>query len=186
MKRILFPFSILLIMVSLAVKGQHQSTAEYLFLEYLNNYQKDSLQNLLSEDFEFKRSYTTLTMDKANLIEKYLPESKAFQGKFIVLKVLHQQDPKQFLVEDQSNYLKYLKVDYPTWKMTITVKNNLIEQVYMDTTDKYQDYVKNVKIVAKVFMNWLQKHYPEETEERLFNEEGLLEKRLKEYSEKEE
>lgn len=143
------------------------------------------MQKLLSDDFEFKRSYTTLTMDKKYLLEKYLPDSKAFQGKFIVLKGLHQQAPKQFLVEDQSVYLKYLKVDYPTWKITITAKNNLIQQVYIDTTDMYQDYVKNLKIVAKVFMNWIQKHYPEETEERLFNEDGLLVKRLKEYSEKE-
>jgi hypothetical protein len=99
------------------------------------------------------------------------------------LKVISENEPKQFLVEDQSDYLKYLNVDYPTWKITIFTKNNKINMVTIDTTETYEKYSANIKIADEIFMNWLKSNYPNVSQEMLYNEEGLLAKRLKEYAE---
>ena len=100
------------------------------------------------------------------------------------MKVISEIEPKQFLVEDQSDYLKYLNVDYPTWKITIYTKHNKINLVTIDTTETYEKYLANIKIADELFMTWLKSNYPEITQEMLYNQEGLLAKRLKEYAEK--
>ena len=183
MKKILFTI-IAGISLSLTSCVQSQSNTSDKFFEFLNSYQEDSLRNILTDDFQLNRTYTTYSNDKSSFLDEYLPNSKAYNGKYKILKVISEIEPKQFLVEDQSDYLKYLNVDYPTWKITIYTKHNKINLVTIDTTETYEKYLANIKIADELFMSWLKSNYPEITQEMLSNQEGLLAKRLKEYAEK--
>jgi hypothetical protein len=172
----------LFLLISLTACGQHKSSTADKFFEFLNAYQKDSLQNILTDDFQLKRTYTTYANDKSSFLEKYLTNSKAFNGKYKIVKVMDYNEPQRYLVEDQSDYLKYLNVDYPTWEFSITTEDNKIKLVTIDTTETYQKYVEEIKIADEKFMTWLNVHYPEDTKEMLYNQAGLLTKRLKEYA----
>jgi hypothetical protein len=164
--------------------GQSRPNASDKFFEFLNSYQEDSLRNILTDDFQLNRTYTTYSNDKSSFLDEYVPNSKAYNGKYKILKVISEIEPKQFLVEDQSDYFKYLNVDYPTWKITIYTKDNKINLVSIDTTDTYKKYLANIKIADELFMTWLKSNYPDITQEMLYNQEGLLANRLKEYAEK--
>jgi hypothetical protein len=154
------------------------------FLNFLNDYQKDSLQNLITDDFQLKRTYTKYDNDKSSFLDKYLPYSRNYNGKFKLLKVISDIEPATYLVEDQSDYLKYLKVEYPTWKITIETEDHKVKRVTIDTTETYQKYATDLKIAEEIFMAWLKSNYPKDTQEILYDQEGLLTKRLKEYAEK--
>ena len=172
------------ISLSLTSCVQSQPNTSEKFFEFLNSYQEDSLRNILTDDFQLNRTYTTYSNDKSSFFDEYLPNSKSYNGKYKILKVISEIEPKQFLVEDQSDYLKYLNVDYPTWKITIYTKHNKINLVTIDTTETYEKYLSNIKIADELFMSWLKSNYPDITQEMLSNQEGLLAKRLKEYAEK--
>lgn len=184
MIRFILKLTFLLLMTSVTASGQNTQSSAGKFFDFLNSYQKDSLQNILTDDFQLKRTYTTYSNDKNSFLEKYVPNSKAFNGKYKILKIITDIEPQQFLVEDQSDYLKYLDVDYPTWKITIATEQKKINQVTIDTTDVYQNYLADIKIADEKFTTWLKVKYPEDTQEELYNQEGLLTKRLKEYAEK--
>lgn len=164
--------------------GQTPKTA-YTFLAFLNNYQVDSLKALLTDHFQLNRTFTTYTNDKKSFIETYVPHSKNFNAKYKVLKSTQQELITVFLVEDQSDYLRYLKIDKPTWNITIKLNEQYkVESMTIDTTENYRTYLKQTKEKGKRFEMWLKEKYPNETTETLYNTEGLLRKRLKEYSTK--
>lgn len=160
------------------------STADK-FLSYLNHYQVDSLQTLIADNFQLKRTYTTYTNDKKSFIEKYVPNSKNFNGTYKILKSTRSGQEVDFLVEDQSDYLKYLSIDFPKWKIqVITNRQGKVEHVTIDTTENYQTYLTQTKEKGGQFESWLKLKYPDETHEQLYNTAGLLTQRLKEYSKK--
>jgi hypothetical protein len=97
-------------MFSLTACAQNVTSPAGKFLSFLNDYQKDSLQNLITNDFQLKRTYTKYDNDKSSFLDKYLPNSRAYNGKYIILSVISDIEPKKYLVEDQSDYLKYLNV----------------------------------------------------------------------------
>ncbi len=184
MTRILSNLTFLLSLISLTASGQYTTSTADKFFYFPNSYQKDSLQNILTDDFQLKRTYTAYSNDKISFLDKYLSNSVAYNGKYNIIKVITDIEPQQFLVSDQSDYFKYLNVDFPTWKITITTKDKKIKQVTIDTTEVYQKYLADIKIADDVFMTWLKVHYPRDTAEILSNQTGLLSKRLKEYAEK--
>lgn len=185
MKRINLNLTLLLLVISSAAYGQHTSTISDKFFHFLNSYQKDSLHQLIADDFQLTRTYTSFAHDKFTFLENYLPMSKAFNGKYQILKIFEDQEPQQYLVEDHSDYLKYLNVDYPTWNFFITTENNKIKQVTIDTTETYPMYLIELKKADEKFTTWLKVNHPEDTKEALFYEEGKLSDRLKEYAKKE-
>lgn len=155
------------------------------FLEFLNNYQVDSLQILTTEDFQLKRTYTTYTNDKKTFINEYIPTSKSFNGKYKVLKTNDTELTTEFLVEDQSDYFKYLNIDYPKWKIILTTTNqDKIAVMTIDTTESYQAYLSQIKQKNEDFESWLKANYPDETKDNLYSTTGLLTRRLKEYAKK--
>ena len=155
------------------------------FLNFLNNYQVDSLQNLVAENFQLKRTYTTYTNDKKSFIDKYVSNSKNFNGKYKILNTNKIEHMTNFLVEDQSDYLKYLNIEYPKWKVQIITNiQEKVESMTVDTTENYQSYLMQTKEKSEQFENWLKLKYPNETQEQLFKITGLMTQRLKEYSKK--
>lgn len=155
------------------------------FLNFLNHYQVDSLQTTLSENFQLKRTYTTYTNDKKSFIEKYVPNSKNLNATYKVLTTTQSGQTTNFLVEDQSDILKYLHIDNPKWKIQVTInEQKQIELVTIDTSGSYHAYLSQTKLKGEQFENWLKQKYPDETQEQLYNTAGLLKKRLKEYSSK--
>lgn len=155
------------------------------FLKFLNNYQADSLQILVTDDFKLKRTYTNHTSDKKSFIDQYVPTSKNFNGKYIVLTTNRHDLETEFLVEDQSDYFKYLNVDYPKWKIIVTRTNqDKITAVTIDTIKSYKAYLSQIKQKSEDFESWLKTNYPDETNNRLYSTTGLLTKRLKEYAAK--
>ena len=159
-------------------------TAE-VFLTYLNNYQIDSLQMLITDSFQINRTYTSISHDKSTFINKYVPNSKNNNGKFNIIKSNTIGNVTEFLVEDQSDYLKYLDIEFPQWIIKIKVnEQNKVENMTIDTTKNYNDYMTQTKEMGNKFESWLTEKYPNETIEILFNTEGLLTQRLKEFSSK--
>lgn len=153
------------------------------FLEFVNSYQIDSLQVLVTEDFKLIRTYTPYGNDKKSFINEYIPASKNFNGKYNVLEINENGLVTEFLVEDQSDYLRYLTIDYPKWKITITrTDDGKISIMTIDPTESYETYLSEVKRKSKDFENWRIQKYPEETEQALYSTAGLLMDRLKEYS----
>jgi hypothetical protein len=155
------------------------------FIAFLNNYQVDSLQILVADNFQLKRTYSTYANDKKSFVETYVPNSKNFNAKYKIIKSTNSGQTTDFLVEDQSDYLKYLNIDYPKWKVQIvTNEQEKIERMTIDTTENYQTYLKQTKVKGEQFESWLKQKYPDETNEILYNTTGLLTQRLKEYSTK--
>ena len=138
----------------------------------------------MTDDFQLVRTYTTHANDKSTFLDTYLNHSKSFNGKFKIIKVVSATEPQEFLVEDQSDYLKYLNVAYQTWKMTVSTKDKKVNRVTIDITESYPKYVEDLKMADEKFMTWMKVKYPNVTQEILFAEEGLLLKRLREYSAK--
>lgn len=180
----LISLKILLLLLSFKVLGQCIPTDASKFFNFLNVYQKDSLEALLHEDFQLLRTYAKYTNNKFTFLNNYLTYSKAYNGKFKILQVINDKEPYQILVEDQSFYLKYLHVEYPIWKFNISSKDEKINLVIIDTIDGYQKYLTSIKVADDNFSVWLKMHYPLEEKDELIKQEGLLLKRLQEFSEK--
>jgi hypothetical protein len=162
--------------------GQNAAAITFDFFKFTNAYQADKLAPLLAEDFLLRRTYMTLSHDKNTFLNRYIPYSKACNGKYKVLKIIHNNEPRQFLVEDHSDYFKYLDIDCPTWIMTIATEDNRIKQVTVDTTASHRSYVTDMGAATVQFEAWLKATYPAETQEDRTQQAGILTKRLKEYA----
>lgn len=153
------------------------------FLNFLNNYQVDSLQSMTAENFLLKRTYINYTNDKKSFIDKYIPFSRNVNGKFKILNTTGNHLATDYLVEDHSDYFKYLKIDYPKWKIRIISNaNEKIEAMIVDTTEDYRTYLTQSNEKGDSFSRWLKEKYPGETTEVLNNTNGLFIKRLEEYA----
>lgn len=178
----LYRLSILLFLLSISrVYGQSPKATADKYLEFLNEYQSDSLRNLLTDDFLIKRTFANYTNDKSSFLNSYITYSKNFNGKYRVLEVVADEETVHYLVEDQSDYLKYLRIEYPTWKIAVTTKENKVQTVVIDTTETTSKYLADVKKKDIGFKDWMKNRHPEENQASLYNVEGLLIKRLKEY-----
>ena len=155
------------------------------FLAFLNNYQADSLELIVADNFELRRTYSKHVDNKRSFIDTYVPVSKNFNGKYNIIKTTNSRNTTDFLVEDQSDYLKYLHIANPKWKIKIiSNKQNKIESMLLDTTTDYQVYVSQAREKSGPFESWLKMKYPDDKMETLYNTPGLMTQRLKEYSTK--
>jgi hypothetical protein len=152
------------------------------FLVFLNNYQTDSLQRILADNFQIKRTYTNYTTDRNSFFREYIQKSKAFNGKYNITKVIKTDEPRTYLAEDQSDYLKYLRVSFPTWKIIIARNSdNKIEAVTFDTTETFRKYTVDIQKQEASFKKWHEEKYPKEVFELLFENNKLLFERLEMY-----
>jgi hypothetical protein len=145
-------------------------------------YQTHNLESLLSDDFIFERTCFGYTNNKNSFIVEYIPSSKTLNARFKLLKVVVDKPSKVFLVEEQSDYLKYLGVTYPTWKMTIVLSNKLVKKVIIDSTDSWPKYQAELLKKGEDFERWVKKKYPNETEAQLNKTYSHLMIRVKEYA----
>jgi hypothetical protein len=173
----------LLFFISIHSFAQKIKTPAEKFIVFLNNYQADSLQVLLADSFKLTRTFTSYSNNRASFFDFYIPYSKECNGKFKILKKTSGKNSVQFLVEDESDYYKYLDVDSVTWKILVSFKGNKVESVVIDTTESYSKYVSEMELKEKPFHEWLKKNYPEESSEKYQMGDGMLLKREKEYYE---
>ncbi len=173
---------LLLIACSLHIQAQSDQQVALKYLAFTNAYQGDSLQRLLADDFQFKRSFVAYSNDKSSFINAYIPFSRQVSGTFTVLGIQN-RSPLQYLVRDESDYIRYLNLEFPTWILTITTKNQQVKLVLLDTTDSSARYLREIPAKDDAFRLWQEVHHPDETSETLYNTDGLLVKRLKEYAE---
>ena len=164
----------------IACKQNHEALVDKYYT-YLNNYQSDNLQNILADDFKISLTYTDYSYNRVNFFERYVRIYRAYKQKSKILKTISDSEPKKFLVEDNSDYLQYFKVDQPKWIVTFKTDNNKIQEVIIDTTETSRKYFKEIKEKSDGFTNWLKEKYPNETSTVLHETEGLFLKRLKEY-----
>lgn len=154
------------------------------FMQYLNNYQAKQLSRVTTDDFQLTRTYSKITQDKAAFISEYIAECKLYNGKFVVLNKMLDADTVSFLVEDASDYLKYLGVSYPTWQVRLIVSpQNRIESMVIDTTVDYQNYQRNIIDKSNQFNQWLKVTYPNDNNQSQTSNHQLELKRLQEYAE---
>jgi hypothetical protein len=177
--RLLIPF---LMTTILLCCGQVTKAQQDEFITVLNNYQADSLQKMIAKNFHIRRTYTTHTTDRKTFLGEYIQKSKAFNGKYIITKIISTGEPKILVAEDQSDYLKYLRVRSPLWKITISRNaEKKIEEVTFDTTETFRSYSLDIKAKEASFKKWLSAKYPAETLEQLHENDKLLFDRLRTY-----
>lgn len=153
------------------------------FMQYLNNYQAKQLSRVTTDDFQLTRTYSEITQDKAAFISEYIAECKLYNGKFVVLNKMLDADTVSFLVEDASDYLKYLGVSYPKWQVRLIVSpQNRIESMVIDTTVDYQNYQRNIIDKINQFNQWLKVTYPNDNNQSQTSNHQLELKRLQEYA----
>ena len=152
------------------------------FFEFLNNYQADSLQTILASDFEINRTFINNKTERNRFFEYYLPVSRNFNTKLKVLKSEISEKTEIYQVEDHSDYLELLKIDYPEWIITLN-KNSRgqIKSAVFDTTKSFQKYLLQSKEKGEAFGNWLHIKYPEDKNDDIYTVPGLMQKRLQEY-----
>jgi hypothetical protein len=161
--------------------GQHSATVIDDFFRFTNAYRAEKLAPLVAEDFEMMRTYAPAKHDKNTFLYSFIPGSKACHGKHKVLKILGNNAPRQFLVEDQSDYLKYFGIDSPTWIFTIVTKDNLIQHVTVDTNETYRPYRTALLRAHAPFIDWLKANYLWEYQTDRYFKAGRLSRRLREY-----
>lgn len=162
-----------------------QPTTAEIFLNYLNKYQIDSLKNLVADNFQLTRTYATYTNDKKSFIDKYVPNSKSINGKYRILETTCTNRTTDFLVEDESDFLKYLNIVPPKWRLKIVLnEQQKIELMNVDTAENYSLFEAQIREKSEQFESWLSQKYPGETLNGLYGISGLLTQRLKEYSNK--
>ncbi len=163
--------------------GQPKVTIHEKFMRFLNNYSIDSLTAITTNDFQLIERYVGHTFDKEAFLDSFVVYSKVIHGKFKTIKNISNTEPVKILVEDQGDYATYLKPKLLTWVITINTKGNQIQSMIADTTKGYKLYLDDFIKKHDSFLKWLQKNYPQENEESLFNNKtDLLSRRLREYS----
>lgn len=180
MRAILFIFYFVLSRLQLI--GQTPESTPEKFIRFLNNYQVDSLNNLTTNDFRLIENYAKHSFNKKDFLDTFVAQSVAIGGKFKVLQILSKSEPMVFLVEDENFYKDYLEIKTLTWKLTIATSGEHIRSMTSDTTSGYSKYLHDFIKKHDVFLKWLKKSYPGESEESLYDDKtGLLEQRLNEY-----
>ena len=181
MKKLLTFFAALLILFSFTLCTESHEDASTRYFRFLNGQQSDSLQLLLTPDFKVTLTYATYFYNRADFFSKYLKNLKDHNEKTRIVKTLSDKEPKQFLVEDSSDYLKYLNIGNPTWIVTVKSQDDKISEVIVDTTKMSRQFFKDVKEKSDHFHEWLEKKYSYQSPSILFDTAGLLLKRLREY-----
>lgn len=177
MKKVLF----FLVLFPLWADAQEQTARR--FMNYMNEYQADSLRAMLEDSFTLERTFTGYINDKTSFIDKYISNAKNCNAKFISIKTLKADNPVQLLAEDKSDYLKYLDIRPLLWKITIDVNNDKIKSMIVDTVrGATNEYFTQIRRKIQLFEDWLNKEYPGEINGRLYEEPGLLTKRLSEFA----
>ena len=163
-------------------KQSHESVSDKYF-RFLNNRQADSLQLLLTSDFKVTLTYTTYFYNRDDFFNTYLKIKRENNERTKIIKTIRDKEPKQFLVEDSSDYLKYLDVKSTTWIVTVKSKDDKISEVIMDTTERSRNFFNDVKEKANQFNAWLRNKYSYQYPGNLYDTAGLLLRRLREYKE---
>jgi hypothetical protein len=162
--------------------GHKADCPERRFFQYVNSYQRDSLNALLTDDFILSRGYTSISSDREDFLDNYLHNSKLYRGQFKIIKVLHKSQPMEFLVKDKTEYLECLNVRYPQWKFTIYTHDNKIQRAHIDTCVGYSEYVTHIQKREQDFEAWLNKAHSGETINVIREKDNLLISRAKEFA----
>jgi hypothetical protein len=138
------------------------------FIQHVNAWNGDSLAPMLSNDFMLRRNFTGITNTKADFLGSYLKNSQKLHGRYRVVEKLSQSNPEVFLVEDESDFFSYLMIESIQWKLSVhTNKQNLIDEVRIDSTAGYAAYAMAARFVTDKFNRWLEENHPGETSNTL-------------------
>lgn len=164
--RPILTISLFLILCSVGIH-QPKSTGER-FIQHVNAWNGDSLAPMLSNDFMLRRNFTGITNTKADFLGSYLRNSQKLHGRYRVVEKLSQGNPEVFLVEDESDFFSYLMIESIQWKLSVhTNKQNLIDEVRIDSTAGYAAYTLAARFVTDKFNRWLEENHPGETSNTL-------------------
>ena len=154
------------------------SDPEEQFIYYMNRLDKVKLDELLTEDFVLSRSFADYRNDRASFLGEYLQSAKDVNGVFNIM----ERSGNTFVIEDQSDYFKYLDVDYPNWKLTVNTRKGKVYSAVIDTIENHYLFVREVKAKEIAFDTWRKKAYPNDVSATGFKGTALTMKRMKEYS----
>lgn len=163
---------------------QNNQEPETRFLRLLNQFQADSLETVITDDFIIERTFTNYKTDRSSFLHFYLPFNKEINGQFFVSNISKVPGGTEYLVSDHSYYLQYLGIDTPWWRLRIAVRNNRVCKLTIDSTSTTKKYMEMSSVKTAAFTDWLHDTYPVEEQGQLYKTEGLYLKRLKEFSAK--
>lgn len=159
--KIKFCLSLLMIVFSCSKVFTQQANTADKFLNYLNDYNKKELESIITPDFQFKREFAKKITDRKEFLNKYLEDSETLVAKFHVIKKSNEKNPNDYVVKDQSQYLKLLDVKFPTWKMSIATKGDKVSSVTLAPTEDYDGYIAEINSKTEKFNSWMNEHHSE-------------------------
>jgi len=175
--------TLLLLVVPLYFLSCRQGTESVSekYFRLLNNRQTDSLQDLLAKNFKVTLTYTRYSYNRSDFFNTYMKILRENDERSRILKTISDKEPRRFLVEDSSAYLKCLGVMNPNWVVTVKSKGGEVTEVIIDTTETSRKYFSDVKEKNDKFLTWLRERYIYAYPAVLYDTPGLLLKRLKEF-----
>lgn len=171
--KILLSFCCLIFVVSCQQKKRPLAER---FFDYLNTYQTDSLEMLLSDDFQLESSSINIKTNKATVL------TAAEEGKKnkLTYKVIESKND-EFTVEHQSDVYKYLGATNPVCKYKFTSKGDYITYIFLDDKES----VDQLTPKYEAFENWLYERHSEEELAKWLNTDGFWMSSAQEYYETE-
>lgn len=132
------------------------------FFNALNQYQGDSLKNMLGFDFKYR---STTFQCNESMDEKcfaaFVSTAYRFQKKYAVKKVINEEQ-RMFLVEEQGEFLRCLGVQYPIYKISISLDyQGKISGFTIDTIANDYIFQKELHQKGDKFEAWRKKKWIE-------------------------
>lgn len=148
---------------------------------FLNSYQAQKLARITSDDFIIVSGWSSYITSREDFLGEYIHISKAVNAKFNIRDTLSLK-PEKYRVEDESDYLKLLEIDYPEWILSFEYeKSGKVSVMRLDTTDSYTRFKEQYAAKERLFYSWLSLQYPADSATNLGKKPKLLMERLREY-----
>lgn len=178
-------FTSLLVCIILGSCSKKTESNPDKFIRFVNNYAVDSLDSILSDKFEIKRTFVKYENDKSSFLNSYMKTLKENGGHISIQRKETTGDTSRYVVKTGSYFFTYLHIEPPTMIYTFVCdQQQKITTIFIDTSGSFHKYQEEISKEMDLFKAWLQLHHPGESDTDLVKTQGLLESCLKAYSEK--
>lgn len=159
-----------------------QKTPAEKFVMFYNQYQTDSLTNLLDKNFTYTRTFSSYTNDKQSFLNDLQNRTAIMHASLNIISSDQQEFISRFTVKDKSDYFTYLGINPPTWILIVyTNHEHKISACKLDTTTSYRKYNNESAKKYEAFKKWYDQKHTGQTVD-LPTETAALITLLKEYA----
>jgi hypothetical protein len=131
-----------------------------MFIHSLNTYNTKQLEKMISTDFCITRDFTSFQHNRSSFLSSYIHNSKILRAKFEILTMQQSENQLELIVLDYSDYITYLAIKAPTWKIILSFQDATINRMHIVATAESKNYLNLVKLKDDQFKSWHEAHYP--------------------------